>query len=214
MKNRITDMGTVVLMLILIVVIAVPFAYIHYSDLDMTFWDSAMASMFASILSLVAGIPIALWIDRLVKNKEEKNREIVNQNKEMDMLRLVKEELEFSYKSIFLAFRKGNFEAVNIQQFKSDLWDSFVASGDLKYINDPLLLNRIASAYYVLKIVKNIENQAYLAQRTIAIRFTRSDGTQAGAAAMLLHDARWFDALFEDSVKEALKSIDVRLNQQ
>lgn len=207
--KKLGKIGTV---LIFIVVLTTPFIYaICFAKTDKSFWDNAMGNMLATIIALIAGIPSALWIDRRVKSGEESRKYISDRRREKNLLELIKEELEFSYKSLFLSGKKGNKTSITIQPLKSDLWDALVSSDETKYIEEPSLLNRISSAYYVLKIVKNIEEKAYLASRTSAIRFTLPDSTRKNAAQLLLEDARNFDSLFENNINKALKMINERI---
>lgn len=204
-------LSDILIIIVLVGIILIPFIYVFCLWPDRSFWDNAMGNMLATVLALIAGIPLALWIDRLVKSREEHQKHLTDRQREKELLGLIKEELNFSYNSLFLKGKKSNKTSVTIQPLKSDLWDSLISSEETKYIENPILLNRISSAYYVLKIVKNIEEQAYVALRTSAIVFTLPDGTKKNAAQLLLEDARTFDALFEDSMKKALKMTDERL---
>ena len=190
-----------------------PVVYLYYRKPDISFWDNFFTGLISTVLALVAGIPIALWIDRFIKRQEEKKRYNQNRKRELEIIQLIKEEIEFSYKSLFLKEKKGNSKFITIQQLKSDLWEALAKSQELKHIENPKLLNRIASAYYILNLVKNIEGQAYIALRTSAIVFKTEDGKEEGAAQQLLKDARQLDSLFEKSCEEALKMIDVRIDK-
>jgi len=205
-------LGEIILGIILIIVLIVPIIYIFVFKPDQTFWSNTMGNLLGTGVALITGIPIALWIDRFIKKREEQRKYAQERKREQDILTLIKEEIDFSYNSIFLNGKKGNTESMIIQPLKSDLWDSLVASQELRYIENPKLLNRITSAYYVLKIIKNIEEQAYIALRTSAIVFTTKDGKKENAAQQLLRDARTFDKLFEDSCKEALNMINDRIS--
>jgi len=214
MSWAIRKSAKIVTAIIFIVILAMPFVYIFYIvKVDRNFWDNAMGNMLATILALVAGIPVALWIDRRVKSGEEGRKYISDRKREINLLELIKEELQFSLNSLFLQGKKGNSTSMTIQPLKSDLLESLTASEEIKYIEDSNLLNRIASAYYVLKIVKRIEEQAYIALRTSAITVTLPDGTHKSGSQLLLEDARQFDGLFENSVNEALKVIDARITK-
>lgn len=204
-------LGEILLWIILLVVIILPILYVFFCNLNLNFWDSVATNLIATGLALIAGIPIAFWVDRQLKHREGENKYREDRLRETRILVLIKEELDFSLNSLFLNGKRGNKESLTIQPLKSDLWDAFIAGEDVKYIEEPELLNRIASAYYVLKIVKNIEYQAHIAFRTSAISFTLSDGIKKNSAQLLLEDARGFDKLFEDSVKEAIKMVDGRL---
>lgn len=206
-------LGEILIIVILIGVILMPFIYVVFLWPERSFWDNTMGNMLATVLALIAGVPIAFWIDRLAQSRQEHQKYHTDRKREKELLQLIKEELYFSHNSLFLKGKRGNKASVTIQPLKSDLWDSLISSEETKYIEEPSLLNRIASAYYVLKIVKNIEEQAYIALRTSAIRFTLPDGTRKNAAQLLLEDARTFDHLFENSIQEALKMIDKRLKK-
>lgn len=200
-------------LIILLIILASPFIYVKFFLSDKTFWDNTFGNLLATVLALVAGIPIALWVDRQIKKGEEEKKYFSERKREKEVLLFIKEELEFSYKSLFLNGKKGNTTNMTIQPLKSDLWDALISSEETKYVENSNLLNRISSAYYILKVVKNIEEQAYIALRTSALSVTLPDGTKKNAAQMLLEDARTFDTLFENNIKEALKAIDKRLKE-
>ena len=202
--------GEYILWVILVAIFIAPLIYVFFLCQSHGFWDNVMSNLLATGLALVVGIPIALWLDRKIKYREGKAQYKVDRLKEANILKLIKEEINYSYLTLFLGGKKGNAHSLTLQPLKSDLWDSFVAGEEIKYIEEPDLLNRIVSAYYVLKLVKNIEGQAYIALRTSAIQFTNADGTKKNSAQLLLEDARGFDVLFENSTKEALRVIDKR----
>lgn len=207
-------LGEIITAAIFIIILTMLFIYaLCFAKIEKSFWDNAMGDILTTIIALIAGIPTALWVDRRIKSGEESRKYISDRRREKNLLELIKEELEFSYKSLFVKGKKGNKISITIQPLKSDLWDALVSSDETKYIEEPNLLNRISSAYYVLKIVKNIEEHAYIASRTSAIRFTLPDGTRKSAARLLLEDARNFDSLFENNIKMALRIINKRINK-
>ena len=211
MTRQTKKIENIFLIIILVVISISPFIYIHTFNVSQDFWDNAMGNILATVLALIAGIPIALWIDRLIKSREEYQKHLDERKREKEILQLIYEELDFSYNSLFLKSMKGNSLSITIQPLKSDLWETLISSKETKYIESPSLLNRISSAYYVLKIVKNIQEQAYIALRTSALVFKEKDGAKSNSAQKLLKDARVSDDLFERSMKEALRMINERL---
>lgn len=203
--------GGNILIVALIGILIAPIIYIYYTYPGDTFYESVMSNLIATGLALIAGIPIALWIDRRIKEQENVLSFKTERQKEAKTLALIKEELDFSLNSLFLNGKKGNTTTLTTQPLKSDLWDALSNSSDIQRIEEPDLLNRIVSAYYALKIVKNIEEQAYKSLRGITVTFTMPDGTVKNGAQLLLEDARGFDGLFESSLKEALDMISKRL---
>lgn len=124
------------------------------------------------------------------------------------MLELIKEELDFT--NSLLDHRHKNPGNFFIQPLKSDLWHAISSAGKLNLINNHRLLNRIASAYYLVDTVKKIEEQGYKAMRGATVSF--SNGKTASQ--MLWEDARGFDKLLSDSIQEAKKEIDQELNKE
>ncbi|MCK5413281.1 MAG: hypothetical protein KAI57_02795 [Candidatus Pacebacteria bacterium] len=211
MKNWKTKIIKILLLAILLIfaVVILFFVYKYLKCLNPDFLEN----LFATSLALIAGIPIALWIDRHIKAGEENKKNLDDRKREMEILKLIREELNFSCSSIYLKKMKSNLLSVEVQSLKSDLWEALISSGEIKYIKLPELLNRISSAYYVLKMVKNIQEQAYTVSITSSVIITKSDGTKCKPETELLLDARRFDDLFESSVQEALKMIDERLSK-
>ncbi len=199
------------LLVALMGILIAPIIYIYYTCPGDTFYESVMSNLIATGLALIAGIPIALWIDRRIKEQENALSFKNERQKEVKTLSLIKEELDFSLSSLFLKGKKGNTTTLTIQPLKSDLWDAMSSSTDIQRIEEPDLLNRIVSAYYALKIVKSIEEQAYKALQGATVTFTMPDGTVKNGAQLLLEDARGFDSLFESNLKEALDMISKRL---
>lgn len=180
----------------------------YFVGLAKPFWDNAASNLLSTAFAIIVGIPISLWIDRQAKNREQETIDRQKRSKEKETLLLIKEELDFSLNSIFLTYKKGKYDELAIQPLKSDLWDAFVSGDQISFISNPSLLNRITSAYYVIKIVKEIEKEAYksLYDQTPII----NDLT---LKRLRINDARQFDELLENSLREALGMIDKRLQE-
>lgn len=220
-KNNwpIKKIGEVCIVIFLLAILAIPFLYVLRPNLiqflpqpSNTFWDNSIGNFLATVLALIGGILIALWIDRIIKKREELLKYKWERSRESQILFLIKEELDFNLNSLFLKGKKGNTSTMTVQPLKSDLWDSLVSSEETKYTEDLNLLNRISAAYYMLKTVKNIELQAYIALRTSPVSFT-INGVKKTSAQLLVSDARGLDNLFESSTKEAIRYIDKRLKE-
>ncbi|HEY9136478.1 MAG TPA: hypothetical protein VIM85_11890 [Pseudomonadales bacterium] len=190
-----------------LIVLAAPIVYVATQPTSKEFWDSVASGLFSTAIALIAGIPSALWIDRAIKRREEKKRLTDEREREIEILELIREELSFS--NTHHKRRKGVVGSPPVQPLKSDLWSAFTAAGKLNLIRNHRLLNRIASAYYVINIVKSIEDQAYRASRGVTVTF--SNGKTS--AQFLMGDARKLDALLSDSIQEAISDIDEELSQ-
>ena len=193
------------LWLVVIVILCAPIAYILWYPPGQTFWENVAGGLLSTVAALIGGIPFALWIDRAIKHREEQKTKKQERKKETELLELLKEELDFT-KSL-LVHRIGNLTNLPIQPLKSDLWQAVTAAGKLNLITNHRLLNRIASAYYVIDVVKDIEAQVYKAARGATVTF----GNGTTATQMLIQDARGFDQLLSDSIIEARRDIDDEL---
>lgn len=185
---------------LVITLVLAPGSYVLAFRPDASFWADVASGALSTSAALIAGIPIALWIDRHIKRKELIEATASQRLKELELLELLKEELEFCLNG--LALRVPQF--VEIQPLKSDLWGAAAAAGKLNAIRSHRLLNRIASAYYVINVVREIEKRGYVALRGATITFNNGQT----AVQQVWADARRFDGLLRDSIAEAIKDID------
>ena len=208
MKAPITRLTLGALWVLLLGVLAAPIIYGATWPVSEQFIDNVMSGLLATAAALIGGIPVALWIDRAIKHREETKKKEEERKRELELLELIREELSFTNSQ--LGHRQGNITNLPIQPLKSDLWAAISAAGKLNLISSHRLLNRIASAYYVIDVVRRIEEQGYLAARSATVTFPGGmTGTQ-----LLLQDARGFDQLLSDSIKEALREIDEELSKK
>lgn len=171
-------------------------------------WEKILGhGLVATVIGVIVGIPVALWLNRRIKQKEDDQDYQRERMRERNTLNLIKEELEFSKQGLDL--RKANLSHLCIQPLKTELWEAMSGSGALSLIESPELLNRITSAYYVLRIVRRMEEACYSATRTATVTF--SDGRTG--AAVTLADAQTFYELLENNMREALIAIDHRISQ-
>lgn len=208
MDSHISKLTVVMLWLLLVAVLAAPIAYLMTSTSQADFLDNVMSGLLSTAAALIGGIPVALWIDRAIKHREEKKKKETERTRELELLELLREELDFT--ESLLNHRHQNPGNLFIQPLKSDLWHAISSAGKLNLISNHRLLNRIASVYYVVDVVKKIEEQGYKATRGATVSF--SNGKTA--AQILWEDARGFDQLLSDSIKEAIKEIDEELNNK
>lgn len=194
--------------LLLSAVILAPPLYLAIAQPTAAFWENVMSGLLATASALVGGIPLALWIDRHIKAKDAAAAAKEERARELELLDLIKEELQFSFAG--LARRQVNTEAIDIQPLKSDLWVAIAAAGKLNHIRNHRLLNRITSAYYVVNVVRDIERQAYIALRSATVTFS----TGQTAMQQVWSDARRFDNLLGKSIQEAIREIDEEIKRK
>lgn len=136
-----------------IAAIIVATVYALYFGRGFEFWDQILAT----ILSLIAGIPFALWIDRLIKIREGREQVLTDRKKEEEILDFILEELELNEGLL----RHGrNIGAVSFHPLETAMWEVLKASGDLSYIEDITILHEITSAYEDILKIKHFEEEA------------------------------------------------------
>lgn len=184
---------------ILALTIAIALGYSFYFSREMDFWDSIIATA----LSLIAGIPIALWISGLLKSKEEKERFASDRQKEKETLKFILKELSFDEDRI----KEGRvISETSFHPLQTEVWEVLKVSGQLNLIQDPEVLNRITSAYDITMKIAHFEEKALddwnLGNKVLDL---------ASVWAIQLKRARTFDSLLLASITEAKASIKVHL---
>ncbi|MBI3545074.1 MAG: hypothetical protein HY081_00555 [Gammaproteobacteria bacterium] len=197
MSNRLENALWILVVTVFIGLIA----YIGLCAPGREFWESTASGLLSTAVALIAGIPIALSIDRAIKKKDSEREAEETRNKEIALLNLLKDELE-SCKAA-LEMRKEKPDNLYIQPFKSDLWHAISAAGQLNLISSPTVLNELSDAYYIIDTVRRIEEQGYKASRSATVSF----GSGGTATEILFKDARRFNDAMSQTIESALSKI-------
>ena len=121
---------------------------------------------------------------------------------------------EYKQEKIFynlnrLKDRESDPNNLPLHPYQLDVWEAFSDSGEIKSITDFQILNRVASAYSIIKIERFIEQNCYLATKG-AFAFSGSER----AINLLLKDARRFDKQLRENVEYTINEIDKELRQK
>jgi len=154
---------------------------------NQSYWDNAIGNFMATLLGIIAGLPIAFEIERHRIKREEQERIIESKDRAKNVCSLLKEELAYNLSG--LKVRQADKTSLPLEPLKFSVWEALCSSAEIKWINDPLILGSISSAYHYIIIVSEIESKCYQALRGINVQFP--DGTFASRK--LLEDARTFD---------------------
>ena len=184
-----------------LVVIGMPIVFFVFTK-DTLDWNGLMSGVFSTGLALIVGIPIALWIDRIIKSQEQKEKERADREKEKEILYLIEEEIRWNSEKISSERKIEGFDPL-----KTEYWEVLKSSGNLNYIPDPKLLNRITSAYHVIKVVESLENEA-----NFDWNFRNKVLDVDSKWKTLWEKSKHFHPLLLDSVDEAIKMIKIRKN--
>lgn len=200
-------LGESLLFIILIAILVSPFIYIAICSPGKGFWDNAVGNLLATAIALIAGIPIALEINRSIIRQEEESKLSEAKEKNREILSLIKQELVFNLDR--LKDRESDPNNLPPHPYQLDVWETFSDSGQISRIINSQILNRIASAYSIIKIERFIEQNCYLATRGA---FAYS-GTER-AMKLLLEDGRRFDKQLRENTEYAIREIDKELKQK
>lgn len=146
---------------LLVFAVAVPVGYVLLRfiapDLPFNaFVDDMMGNLFATVIGLITGVPIALEINR--RQQEAQNTE-KRQSREQEaykrnyrLLSLLKNELEYDRDLLQKNIDQldGRKTAHLVIRLKTELWLAVSYGGEFRWINDLTLVNIIADAYFYL----------------------------------------------------------------
>jgi len=140
-----------------------PISRIAQLPQDQIFLDSAMGNWFATMVGLVAGVPIGLWINRKQQEEQERSqqREQAKHSKErkIKILNLTRSELIFNRDILAdLINTQGQQPGtIYVTGLKDVLWNTLSDGGELQWIDDLDLLNKLADAYYHVRALIFLE---------------------------------------------------------
>jgi hypothetical protein len=138
--------------------------FVHYYS-DSNYLDGAMANLFATILGIVVGIPIALEINRRQQIDQDATALLVKQREEVNrkerVLTLIRSELESNRIDVLARGKpidSGGVREVRTRTFKDELWSAFSDGGELQHVNNPEILALVSEAYYGIRTSRFLEH--------------------------------------------------------
>lgn len=124
-----------------------------------------MGNWFATMLGLIAGVPIAFWINQKQQEFQEKERNDserqISQERKYKVLELLRNELDVNKQHLnFLIEKQSEQSKIRILAgMKNVLWRAFSDSGELHWIDNPALMDKISTAYYNVNALISYESQ-------------------------------------------------------
>jgi hypothetical protein len=185
---------------------AVAVTYSIYRRGEIQYWDGAVGNWLATLLGIVTGVPVALFLERrrVASETSWKQREV--QRVRRDMLTLLQGELADA--AMRLKKRVELKDAVPFDPMKMSIWDVMRDSGNLTHISEPELLSSIADAYRIISVIADREKR--IMQAIYGVTVTFSDGETAGTK--LLRETSDFYLPASQSIERALISISAALS--
>lgn len=152
MKTRLKDALQVYFIPAIVVVAALLAVYML---LGANVWENFLPNFLATMLGAIVGIPIAIGIN----NQQEAKKEKLQKEKIIPILR---EELLVNLTHLS-SWQKSNFQKLetvyNSIFLEESAWTTFSDSGELAFIKDVKLLQKISHAYSTIRSVKQLSER-------------------------------------------------------
>lgn len=189
----------------------------HYGDTG--FRDGALGNLFATILGVAVGIPIALEVNRRQQDAQNASAlalrtadENIHKRK---VLTLIRSELSQNYADIM--DRRSPLDpadatkkrAVSAIPLRNELWAAFSDSGEIQHVNNPDVLAAIATAYHRVKATIYLEQEFLSASHFPGMRVSQSSPPQDRILGYLAAT----DTKLLSDIALAIQSIDAEIGQ-
>lgn len=136
----------------------------HFDSIS--FQEGTMGNLFATILGLVVGVPIALEINRRQQEAEHAiilaRSEQEGKQRKTKVLSLIRSELKSNKRDLIFRAKDvaaGGKRQVHVNTLRDEMWSAFSDGGELHYVNSPELLALIAGAYYEIRTTIHLERR-------------------------------------------------------
>jgi len=116
------------------------------------YWAQAIPT----IAAVIAGIPIAVWLATVEDRQRQGHDRVQRSERAVLVLSLVGAELRDNLTQMH-GDRAKRPRQVIVPFLRSETWRSFTASGELRWVDDPLLISRIATAYHRIDTTTTLE---------------------------------------------------------
>lgn len=110
----------------------------------------------ADLSAVVLGVPIALGVRDFIRRGKLAEQRRSQAEHAASVLNLLHRELE--HNGDLLLARKGSELALPTEPLKDDLWQALTRSGELPWLHDPEVLDRLATAYYYIRALAELES--------------------------------------------------------
>jgi hypothetical protein len=152
MKTRLRDALQAYLIPVIVVVAALVAVYML---LGVNVWENFLPNFLATMLGAIVGIPIAIGIN----NQQDAKKERLQKEKIIPILR---EELlvNLTHLSSWQKSNSQKLETVYTSIFlEESAWATFSDSGELAFVKDVKLLQKISHAYSTIRSVKQLSER-------------------------------------------------------
>jgi hypothetical protein len=186
--------------------LAIPaICYSVYRGSEIQYWDGAVGNWLATLLGIVTGVPVALYLERTRSAAEVSAKAKEAERVRRDTLALLLGELTDAQQRVIA--RLPLKDSIPIDPMKLSIWNAMRDSGKLAHISDPTLLSCIADAYRFITILNDREKHTMTVIYGVNVTFP--DGENAGQK--LLRDTSSFHGPLLNQVTKAIEAITIAL---
>jgi hypothetical protein len=160
---------------LLVVLLVWPVVYFTQPLHDRQFQDGTMGNRFATMVGVIAGIPVALalsrWQQQERDRKEREARQADAVERKRKTLGLIRQELVFNQDALHKRARypsRGGMTPSHSPPrrvvlvdlpLKDELWQAISDGGELQWVDDLPLLDAISGAYYYVRAIASLEDR-------------------------------------------------------
>ena len=123
---------------------------------NINFWQGFVGNLFATLIGVVVGIPVAFWINRRVEYITERDKRQQIKSTLTNELTLTDNRISLWVKD---GKKGGNAVIILVQSIDDQLWNSLLAGGELQWIKDTKLLVVLSNTYTSIKNVRYVANK-------------------------------------------------------
>jgi hypothetical protein len=127
---------------------------------DLNFWQGFVGNLFATVIGVIIGIPIAFWINR----RAEIAIEVEKTDK---VIKLLGMELHENYCHIIDVRNPITNDETIIElatlgpTLKDELWSTFSDGGELQWVKRPAVIGAFAQIYGEIKTIKYLADKCF-----------------------------------------------------
>ena len=117
-----------------------------------------LAGLVATFVGVVAGLPVALWVDRMKTEQENRDERVEEQARQARVRLLLRAELEAGLKA--LAELPGTPAGVRPPFLGFHVWSALSVSGEIRGLSAPLLA-KVAEAYRMIEATVEVQRDVF-----------------------------------------------------
>ncbi len=129
--------------------------YSIYRSSEIQYWDGAVGNWLATLLGIVTGVPVAMYLERQRSAAEVNSKAIETERARKDTLTLLLGELLDAKQRVIT--RIALTDSFPIDPMKMSIWNAMRDSGNLVHLSEPKLLSCISDAYRLISILADRE---------------------------------------------------------